>query len=47
MIVYYLVRRWSSRPCPRCGRRVKRDSAQCPNCETKLRWQGGDVFLDQ
>ena len=47
MIAYYLVRRWRTRPCPRCQKRVKRGQTECPFCETKLRWEGGDVFLAQ
>lgn|GEM_PF-5195238 len=45
MIAYFLIRRWRTRPCPRCGRRVKRETDECPDCEAKLRWDGSEVFL--
>ena len=47
MIAYYFVRRWRSRPCPRCGKRVKRGLEDCPTCEAKLRWEGPNVFLNE
>ena len=45
MIVYLAIKRRNSKPCPSCGKRVKRDTEQCPNCEAKLRWDGRNVFV--
>ena len=45
MIAYYMLRRWRTRPCPRCQKRVKRGATECRNCEAKLQWRGGDVAL--
>lgn len=47
MIAYYLIRRFRTRPCPRCRKRVKRGAEECPNCEAKLRWEGSNVFVDE
>ena len=46
-MIVYLYRRFNSRPCPKCGKRVRRGRAECPRCEAPLQWEGREVSLDQ
>ena len=45
MIVFMTYRRWNSKPCPHCGKRVKKGLPECPNCEAQLHWEGRSVAL--
>jgi len=47
MIAYFLIRRWRSKPCPRCQKRVKRGALDCVSCGARLRWDGNNVMLDE
>ena len=39
-ISLYMGLRPRTRPCPRCGRRVKRDELDCPSCAFDFRSVG-------
>ncbi len=45
MLIWYLIQRWRTKPCPSCSKRVRNGSPECSHCEAQLAWERRVVSL--